>query len=53
MILFFVVGLTLAITGGQKQSDAALLPVRVNGVVRHAVHPLSLPGAPIEGHAML
>jgi hypothetical protein len=31
----FVSAPSLAITGGQKQSEAALLPVRVDGVVSH------------------
>lgn len=31
-------GLTFAITGGQKHSEAALLPVRVDGVVRGLDH---------------
>jgi len=30
----FSIRLTLAITGGQKQSEAALLHVRVDGLVR-------------------
>jgi len=30
----FILALTLAITGVQKQSEAALLHVRVDGVVR-------------------
>lgn len=35
--------LTFAITGVQKQSEAALLHVRVDGVVRHQLQNVELP----------